>query len=84
MHSDLTSETDRIVRVLHRVKLESNYNKALWPVLVEELLVARHLFLAGLAPRRPKTDQYHLFDLMFAHRWDFLVKLVRVLPGLCR
>jgi hypothetical protein len=47
-------------------------------------LVARHLFLAGLAPRHPKTDQYHLFDLMFAHRWDFLVKLVRVLPGLCR
>jgi len=47
MHSDLASEPDRVLRVLHRVKLESDYNKALRPVLVEELLVARHLFLAA-------------------------------------
>src|SRR5579862_8244014 len=60
MHADLASEPDGIFRVLHRVELESDYDKSLRTVAVEELLVARHLFLAGLAPGGPKIDEHYL------------------------
>src|SRR5215831_15198222 len=56
----LLREQERVLAVPHGVKLESDYNETALAVAFEQLLIARHLFLARLAPRGPKINQDHL------------------------
>jgi hypothetical protein len=58
--SDSLGKVDGVLQVHHCVELKSDDGKSARTAEVEELLIAGHLFLAGLTPRGPKIDEYDL------------------------